>query len=170
MIALVVASNQPLYPLYLHWLVGAGALAACGTFASTPAFVGAALLARRHSLGGRMLLPLAGLANTLLSAKLLGANVGLDLFLIPCLLIVLLVLRRREWPVALALLGLCGAALWVLPMVGTQPIAALDAGQSASLFRLNAWSVGSLTLFVIWTLGRPRLSERNGLRGQASAL
>ena len=73
-IALVVAGNQPLYPLYLHWLVGGGALAACGTWLSTPGFLGVALLARRHSLGARMLLVMVGAANTLWSAKLMGAG------------------------------------------------------------------------------------------------
>ena len=159
LIALVIVGNQPLYPLYLHWLVGAGALASCWTLASTPAFLGAALLAPRHSLWGRLLLPLAGLGNTVLSAKLLGANVGLGLFVIPCLLIALLALRPREWQCQALLAGLCAIALWILPSVGAEPLAALDATQTAHLLRLNAWSVASLTLFVCWKLGQARLRE-----------
>ena len=157
-IALVVAGNQPLYPLYLHWFVGGGALAACGTWASTPAFVGAALLARRHSLGARLLLPLAGMANTVWSAKLLGAGAGLAWFLMPCLLITALILRRREWGWLVGLVLLGGVALWAMPLVGARPFAVLDAAQRASLFRLNGWSVASLTLFAAFRLGLARFS------------
>ena len=39
-IALVVAWNQPIYPFYVHWIVGGDAWSACWTFLSTPFFVG----------------------------------------------------------------------------------------------------------------------------------
>ena len=166
-IALIVAGNQPLYPLYLHWFVGAGALAACGTWLSTPAFLAAALLARRHSRGSRVLLPLAGMANTVWSAKLLGASAGLTLFLIPCLLIALLILRRGEWPLLMVLIVLGILSLWAMPLVGAVPLAQLSAAQKASLWRLNGWSVVSLTLFAGWSLGRARFSGFSCRRAHA---
>ena len=161
-IALMVGGNQPLYPLYLHWFVGTGAVVACGTWLSTPAFLGAALLARRHSLAARVLLPLAGIANTVWSAKLLGAGTGLGLFLIPCMVIALLILRPCEWPLAAGLLGLGGAALWFMPLAAAAPVAVLAAAQKAALFRINAWSVAGLTLFAGWHLCRARFSAAAG--------
>ena len=158
-IALVVAGNQPLYPLYLHWFVGAGALAACGTWLSTPAFVASALLARRRGPAARLLLPLAGIANTVWSAKLLGVSVGLALFLVPCGVITLLIFRRAEWRLLAGVAVLAAAAMWLLPLAGAHPIAALNTSQRASIMRINGWSVAGLTVFACWTLGRVRLSE-----------
>ena len=157
-VALVVAVNQPLYPLYLHWLVGAGALVACATWLSTPGFLAVALMARHHSLGARMLLVLVGVANTVWSIKLLGSASRVGLFLIPCTLIALLAVRRKEWWALVVLLGIVAVASLLLPLAGAAPVARLDAREVSSLARLNLFSVVSLTLFVCWTLGLARFS------------
>jgi hypothetical protein len=69
-IALVVAINQPFYPLYLHAIAGAAATSAWLTLLSTPFFAAVPAIARHHSLLGRAMLPLAGVANTMLGVKL----------------------------------------------------------------------------------------------------
>lgn len=45
-ISLLVASNQPFYPLYLFWLVSADISAAWFTFLSTPFFLAVPVVAR----------------------------------------------------------------------------------------------------------------------------
>ncbi len=95
-IALVVASNQPFYPLYLHWIVGGAAWPAWLTLLTTPVFVAVPWLAKRNSLAGRALLPLVGTVNTLFCVKLFGTASGVELFLLPCALLGTLLFRPEE--------------------------------------------------------------------------
>ena len=162
-IALVVACNQPLYPLYLHWMVGNGALEACGTWLSTPGFLSVVLLARRHSLGARILLVLVGAANTVWSAKLLGAGSGVGLFLVPCFVIALLGMRRDEWLALVALVAVVGTAWALLTLIGASPFARLDAVQLMGATRINLISSVSLTIFAGWMLGRVRFNGQGRL-------
>ena len=71
-IALVVAGNQPFYPLFLYAVVGGAASPAWLTLLSTPFFAAVPAVARRHSRAGRALRPLVGPANTVLSVRLFG--------------------------------------------------------------------------------------------------
>src|SRR5262245_36473986 len=87
LIALVAASNQPFYPLYVHWAVSDHVWPTFFTFLSTPFFLVVPAVARRCSKTGRALLPIAGMANTILSAKVFGPASGVEIFLIPCALI-----------------------------------------------------------------------------------
>jgi hypothetical protein len=153
MIALVVTGNQPLYPLYIAWLVGAGAGVACWTFLSTPFFAAVPFVARRHPVAGRMLLPLAGIANAVLAAKAFGVASGVGWFLIPCAMIAVLAFRPREWRPMLALLGLMLLALPLLLWdIGT-PFGPLTPDQYRALARLDIGSVAALSIFVAARLG-----------------
>ena len=96
MIAIVVAGNQPFYPLYLYAAVGGEAWPAWLTLLSTPFFAAVPWIARRHSALGRALLPLIGVANTMLSVKLFGIASGAQLFLLPCVLLGALLFRSTE--------------------------------------------------------------------------
>jgi len=157
-IALLVASNQPFYPLYLWWLVGGDWGTACWTFLSTPFFASVPIVARRHALAGRAMLPLAGIANGLVSANAFGVASGVELFLIPCALIALLAFRPAERLVTLALAaGVLGAAL-VHGHYGV-PLGRFDPPQYAHFRRLNVASVTTLSVVVLWTLSRARASS-----------
>jgi hypothetical protein len=158
MIALVVAWNQPLYPLYVLWLVGGDAWAACWTFLSTPFFVAVPWLARRNALAGRLLLPLTGIANGMLSAKAFGVASGVELFLLPCLLIAILALRPAEWRWAAGLILLSGAVLSLHAHYGA-PLGHFSATDYPRFFHLNAWSVATLCVFILWRLGDAIRSE-----------
>ena len=105
LIALVVASNQPFYPLYVYWTVSDHVWATVFTFLSTPLFMAVPAVARRYSKTGRALLPIAGMANTILSARVFGPPSGVDIFLIPCALIAATFFRASERPIAFALIG-----------------------------------------------------------------
>ena len=99
-IAIVVPGNQPFYPLYLHAIAGVAAWPAWLTLVSTPFFVAVPAVARRHSLTGRALLPIAGVANTLLCVKLFGVASAVELFLFPCILLAAILFRLAERIVA----------------------------------------------------------------------
>ncbi|WP_260929293.1 hypothetical protein [Novosphingobium sp. 9] len=157
-IALLVASSQPTYPLYVLWMTGPGWTVACWTFLSTPFFLWVPPLARCHSLTGRGLLPLAGITNAVIATKALGEASGVGYFLMPCALIAVLGFRRREWPVGLALLCATVAGL----LLGTHsgmPLAQFDAHAYTALKRLNGTSASVLSILILWRFIRARLSS-----------
>jgi hypothetical protein len=148
LIALVVAWNQPFYPLYLYWVVGPDIGVSFLTLLSTPFFAAVPAVTRRHSLLGRALLPLTGIANTVLSAKAFGEASGVELFLAPCLTIAALLFRRAERAVMFALVGLGLAAYLGLHGRYGPPLHLYSAEEYSRFFGLNAFSVLTLSAFV----------------------
>jgi hypothetical protein len=98
-VAVVVAGNQPFYPL-LHAIAGIAAWPAWFTLLSTPLFVAVSAVARRHSVAGRALLPIAGVANTVLCVKLFGVASAVELFLFSCILLAAILFRPAERVIA----------------------------------------------------------------------
>lgn len=148
LIALVVASNQPFYPLYLLWLVGEQITPAWFTFLSTPFFLAVPAVARKNSVAGRALLPIAGIGNTILCAWLFGVPSAVEIFLIPCAVISLLVFRPSERFAGFALAGAAlGTFLFLHGAYGT-PLVTYSLEEYAALARLNAVSAAMLAGFV----------------------
>jgi hypothetical protein len=148
LIALVVAWNQPFYPLYLYWLVSENIAGSFLTFLSTPFFVAVPAVARRNSPAGRALLPLAGIGNTVLSVKLFGEASGVELFLAPCVMIAAMLFRQSERLVMLALVGLAFLVFAGLHGRYGAPLHLYTAEEYSHFLSLNALSVGTLTAFV----------------------
>lgn len=148
LIALIVASNQPFYPLYVYWAVSEHILPTFFTFLSTPFFLAVPAVARWSPTAGRALLPLAGIGNTVLSAKVFGQASGVEIFLVPCALIAATFFGPSERLVAFILIGL--AALVYLGLDGAYgaPVHLYSASEYRAFFRLNALSAGTLTVFV----------------------
>ena len=158
--AFIVWSNQPFYPIYVAALVGvSGAWPSLLTWLSTPLFFSVPLVARRHPLAARALFVVAGLANTLLSAKAFGPGSEVAWFLVPCLIIALTFFRTNEWKVAAALTLLCVGAGLAVGHLGA-PLRAYDAAQNTSLAHLNIWSVCALSAILLFNAGRVRWRER----------
>jgi hypothetical protein len=147
-IALIVASNQPLYPLYVQWVAGGGGHAAMLTWLSTPLFVLAPLAARHSSRLGRMVLPLAGIANSLLALALFGRGAGMALFLAPCLVIAGLAFRPDERRWSYALIAACVIAYFALRRLLPAPVVSLSAAGVAGLLEINIISAGCLLILV----------------------
>jgi hypothetical protein len=154
-IALLVASSQPTYPLYIGWLVGGDWWVACVTFLSTPFFLAVPALARRSAAGGQALLVLAGVGNAVLATKALGAASGVEAFLVPTALIALLAFTGR---LRLGLV-LANMAVALLHSAYGMPWAEFSAPGYAALLRLNRLSAGLLSLIILWML-IPRASVR----------
>jgi hypothetical protein len=145
-VALVVASNQPFYPLYLHWIVGTAAWPAWFSLLSTPFFLAVPALAKRHSFAGRALLVLAGVGNTVFCVKLFGTLSGVELFLLPCALLGTVLFRPDE--------RLKSAIVAALPFIVYLLVDA-DLGQPvmvtsdyARLIALNGMSVAALIALI----------------------
>ena len=149
-VALVLGWNQPFYPVYLWFIVGADAWVDVPDVLSAVVFLAIPAIARRRPLLARVLLPLAATANIVLCMKLLGGGSGIWLFLFPCGMLAAGLFRWRErW----IMLGLCllPLAVWLLlkGRLGAAPVAFGDA-QMASIFALNAVSALSLVAFLAW--------------------
>jgi hypothetical protein len=154
-IALLVAINQPIYPLYLLWLVGGDWPTSCWTFLSTPMFASVPAVARRNAVAGRALLPIAGLFNGIVSAKAFGEASGVEYFLLVCLLITLLAFRDAV-RTAGALLAAIALTALAHGHYGT-PLGHFTAEEYARFRHVNLYSVIALCIFVLWSLYPSRL-------------
>jgi hypothetical protein len=147
-ISIIVACNQPFYPLYLYAIVGAAAWPAWLTLLSTPFFVAVPVVAQRHSLVGRAILPIAGVANTVLCVKLFGVASAVELFLVPCVLLGAILFRPRERAMMMPMLALPFVAyLWLDWNIG-HPVQSFSAGEYSSIVAVNAVSVAALTALI----------------------
>ncbi|WP_454885051.1 hypothetical protein [Sphingomonas oryzagri] len=156
-IALLVAWNQPLYPLYLWWIVGGDWQMSGWTFLSTPFFASVPAVAKRNALAGRVMVPLTGIANGMISTKAFGIASGVELFLIPCALIALLGFRRSEWRTTAILLCATALAAVVHGHYGVA-LGRFTPWEYAHFRRLNAYSVAALSAVILWMLIRARAS------------
>ncbi|MEI8154823.1 MAG: hypothetical protein WCG92_25065 [Hyphomicrobiales bacterium] len=147
-IAIVVAGKQPFYPLYLHAIVGAAAWPAWLTLLSTPFFLMVPAIARRNSLLGRAVLPIAGVANTVLCVKLFGVASAVELFLLPCVLLGVILFRPRERATMVLVLTLPFAAYLVLDWNLGPPMQVFSSSEYNSIIAVHAISVAALTALV----------------------
>lgn len=148
LVALVVAFNQPFYPLYVFWMVSGHIAPTFVTFLSTPFFLAVPAVARRSPKAGRALLVLTGLANTVLSASVFGAAAGAAIFLIPCALIAAIFFRPSERPIAFILIGMAILVYLGLGDAHGIPVRIYSPSEYRAFFGLNAVSAGMLTVFV----------------------
>ncbi len=147
-VALLVASNQPFYPLYLWWLVSDQVWPSYYTFLSTPFFLAVPAVARLNGVMGRALLPLAGIANGILCAKLFGVRSGVEIFLIPCAVLALLLFRPHERLAGYAVTLAAFLAYFVLHDAYGDAAIVYSAEEYAAFQRLNATSAAALTACV----------------------
>jgi hypothetical protein len=143
-VALVIAGNQPFYPLYLHWIVGSAAWPAWGTLLTMPLFAAIPAVARRHPLAGRLMLPVVGVANGVLAVKLIGLDTAVELFLLPCVLLATILLRPTERLAMLVAIACPFAAYFVLDAAVGAPLAAYSNAEYRSIINMHAFSVASL--------------------------
>ena len=148
-IALVVAWNQPFYPLYLSAAVGVDKIApSLLTFLSTPFFLAVPAVARRHPLAARVLLPMTGIGNGILSTKVFGVGSGVEIFLLPCALIGAALFRPVERWIGLAIVALSAAAYFIPTRFYREALAAYSATDNGAMVGLNALSAATLVVFI----------------------
>jgi len=150
-LALVVASNQPFYPLYVRTMAGDDGGASFITLLSTPVFATIPLIARRNAAWAFALLPVAGIANAMLATIALGASAGIELFLIPCALAAMISVYHTGWKIIAGLTIAMSAIYFALYISTDNSIAGLNSQELAALYRLNALSVACLSVFILYT-------------------
>ncbi len=148
LIAVVVATNQPFYPLYIYWFVSPDFSPALYLFLSTPFFAVVPAVSRWNATAGRVLLPLTGIANSALAAKLFGVESGVELFLLPTVLIAFVVFRPGERIYAFSLTAIAYAVFAGLHGRYGAPVHLYSIEEYASFVTMNATSAGTLTVFV----------------------
>jgi hypothetical protein len=154
-IALVVAWNQPFYPLYLCWVVGADKVAPSFlTFFSTPFFAAVPAVSKRHPMAARLLLPLTGIANGIVSTKAFGVASGVEMFLVPCALIGAALFRPSERMAGLAIVALSAGAYFIPNGFYGLPLADYTAADNAGMTGLNSVSAATLVVFIGLLLSR----------------
>lgn len=147
-VAMLVASNQPFYPLYLYWAVSPTIWPAFATFLTTPLFLAVPALARRASLLGRAGMLMAGIGNTVLCRVMFGAASGVDAFLMPCILLSILLFTRRERWIGFAFAAAC-YGIYLVPDAWLGAPFHLYAPDEITAFqRLNFLSAAGLTAVV----------------------
>ena len=143
-VALVIAGNQPFYPLYLHAIVGQSAWPAWLTLITMPLFAAVPAVSRRHKLAGRAMLPIIGVANGVLAVKLIGVATAVELFLLPCVLLATILFRATERLTMLVVLACPFAAyLFIDPAVGG-PFEIYSNAEYRGIIGMHAFSVASL--------------------------
>ena len=162
LLAFVIGTNQPFYPIYLLFIVDAGSWRALPLLASMPFFLAVPLLARRFPMGARILLVLTSLANILLAVAMIGAQAGLAVLFIPCGAIAAILFRDRERLVMLAMVALAMAGWLVTNGMGPD---VFSPSEYASMQRLNAMSAiglcGVIGIAVSGSLRRIEASNAN---------
>ena len=167
-IALILAWNGPLYPIYILVLLGRDALPwSLLTLPVSPVFYAVPWLSRQNSLAGRVFMQLVGAANTLWCMKLFGPDSGVGQFLFPCIMLSALMFRHRERLVMLPLLGVMVALEFVPAAWIGAPVMTLTAAEAAHLATLNAGSVAFLLAFVVFQLVALTRPAEGGLEGAA---
>jgi hypothetical protein len=141
-IALMLATNQPTYPLYLWLAVGAGWWHAWIVVLAVPFFAAVPFVARRRPLLGRLLLAAASIGNVVASSLALGSQAGIAVLLLPCAALGAMLFRPGErW----AMLAIVCASMLAWLGLADRPGEVFNAAQYATITRLNALS--ALALF-----------------------
>ena len=155
-VALVIGTNQPLYPLTLYWATGADVTGLFLVFLSAPLFLMVPLVARRSSLAARAMLVVVATIDTFLSVKVYGQAGGNELYLGPCLLLATLLFRKREQLLSFGLIALTCAGIFVLHDRYGASLLAWSARDYATMMSFNVIYVAMLTAFVGFSVGRAR--------------
>jgi hypothetical protein len=152
LVALVVASNGPFYPLYVLALIGWDRVGVWLTMLASPLFFAVPALSRGSPRAARVALPLIGIVNTVWCTALFGSASGVALFLLPCIMLAVLVPHADERRLALFLAGLAIACMIILTESSFGSLIVVGPAAAASLARLNLLSVTMLTAFVALNL------------------
>lgn len=158
-LALIIASNQPFYPLYAAWLTGEASPLLALTFLSTPFFLAAPWVTRRAPQLGRLYFPAVGAINTFFCAYVFSARSGVEIFLAPCLVIAALSCRAAERRALAAYLTALLGAFLLLHGAYPDPLYTASAAQYDALLSLNAYSAAILSVIAAWMFSAARADE-----------
>jgi hypothetical protein len=143
LVAVLVGSNQPFFPLTLLWVMGEAARPSLWGMLSTVAFCAVPLIARRHVLLAKILFCLYASLHTGAYVVLMGQALGFELFLIPCILLAALLFGPRQRILAWLLCAVPVMIFLALQHSG-QARLGLPEAMVGTLWQINAISVACL--------------------------
>ena len=165
-VAILIGTHLPFWPLYVRWSAGPQAFpSALWTAALTPLFLVIPLVSRRSGLAGRILTPLAGIANTVFTTWILGLSSGTALFLGPCTALAALSFRRDERWLMIALTTLPLLVYFGLQHVLPDSAHRYGAEAARNLFVMNAISVAVIVAAFGWLQGEIYSKMERGVPG-----
>ncbi len=151
-IAMVLAWNQPYYPIYLWWIVGKDAWVGVPDAFSGFLYLAIPALTRRAPLSGRVAMIVLSVTNVVFCSMMLGEAAGIQLLLLPCGMLGAILFNWRERFVMLGTTSLpLGAWLLTRRWLNICPVT-FSPDAYRSLFTLNAVSAGTLMIFFGWML------------------
>lgn len=154
-LALIIASSQPFYPLYVRWVTGEASMSLGLTFLSTPFFLASPWIAKRFAGIGRLWFPAIGAINTFFCGFIFGEASGVEWFLLPCIVIAVLSCRATERGALFVYSVVLSGALAMLHGRYGEPLFQIQTAQAA--FRsLNIYSALVFCVIALWTLWRAR--------------
>lgn len=148
-LALLVAANQPFYPLYVRGFAGPDGGVTFLTLLTTPLFLAVPALSRGAPGYAIASVPVIGLLNAAIATIALGRSVGIELFIVPCLAVAALVTDKSNAKVVLP--GALAALMVFLLVYAADPgpLHRFDESARAVVYRLNAICVASLTIYIL---------------------
>lgn len=158
-IALILASNQPFFLIYVYWATGETNASLGLTFLSTPLFLATPWITKRFPGVGRLWFPAIGAINTFFCGFVFGEASGVEWFIMPCIVIAFLSCRATERVAFFIFCAIVACAFIALHGRYGIPIFQNQTAQ-ASLRSLNIYSATILSLLALWTLGRARYEPK----------
>lgn len=157
-LALILASSQPFYPLYVRWVTGATSASLGLTFLSTPFFLASPWITKRFPGVGRLWFPAVGAINTFFCGFVFGDGSGVEWFLLPCIVIAALSCRASERSAFVGYSIVVLSAFILLHGRYGEPLFQTESAQTALRF-LNIYSASILSVIAAWILGRARFTR-----------
>jgi len=156
-VALVLALNKPVYPLYVWFLAESAFQISLLTALSMPLYIAVWWLARRgKSFAARLGMVAVGTADTILIALILGGESGTLLFLFACLMLAGMAFHACEIWLSRGLIG----AIFVLfvALYGSigEPIRPVSPEDMQTLDYLNTTGAAALAAFIALRFFRSR--------------
>lgn len=155
-LALLIAMSQPFYPIYVRLVTGHDASAVFLTLLTTPFFCCVPALSRHSKTWSLAAVPFIGLVNAAIATKVLGAEAGIELFVVPCLLVAFFVCDHTNRIVVVPTAIIALVIFSLVYCFSGSPLVSLPDDAYPALFRLNAFSVVFLSIYIVVTFGRAR--------------
>ncbi len=153
-VAMIIALNKPIYPIYVWFLAREAFQASLFTLMSFAFYAALPFIARRFGFVARVALVSIGTVDTLAISLFMGTETGAYLFLAPCLMLASVAFYDEEkwWSRGMILAILCLSAASLV--FADNPWVVISPTDASSMYSINV--VGALSLMAFIGLRYPR--------------
>jgi hypothetical protein len=154
LLGVILASNQPFYPLYFYAAVGESAWPAWVALFSAPFFAAVPAIARVNLVAGRAALVVIGVFNTAVVSLAMGAPSATQLFFFPCVFLSVMLFRPTERLLTALLLALTAFCYFALSGATIAALVAFSPDQYHAIAGINALSAATLSAFAAYLISQ----------------